>query len=116
MNKINPIEMIQRVIQLNLSLNQPYSSQLKKETIDSIVTLEQNLSQLDFTQSDISELEFFSMLEILLEETRNKLLQMKKRYRLHKNDLDFILSVLRGLNKNITRLIEFLDEDILIIE
>jgi hypothetical protein len=101
----DPIQTIHNLIEFNEAVNQmervseigPRWKSLKKNIIDYLVNLENNFSKLEF--SEISELEFHTILENILESTKNEFYEVRQRNQAHKSDFDFILSVLDAVSK-----------------
>jgi hypothetical protein len=82
----------------------------KKEIIDYLIDLQDSISEIKY--EDFSKLEFHHMLKKLLKKMKQDFNEIRKQNRVHENDFDFILSILKGLIKNNKDIIDQLsDED-----
>jgi len=112
----DPVKTIQDLIQFNESVNQIGKvaeigqgwKSLKKNMVDYLVNLENTFGQLNF--SDISAIEFHTMLQNILQKTKGVINQAKSKNKIHQNDFDFILSVLDAVNISNNNKIQELEE------
>lgn len=102
----DPIKLIQDLNKFNESfdeiskvsdIGQRWKS-IKKNIVDYLVNIENSFENLKF--DEVSELEFHTMLENILKNTKKSIFQAKTKNQLHKNDFDFILSVLDAVSKS----------------
>jgi hypothetical protein len=81
---------------------------IKKEIIDYLVILQNSISEIEY--NEFSKLEFHFMLKNILKKVKHKIYQIKKENYIHKNDFNFILSILKGLTRNNKKIIQDIEE------
>jgi hypothetical protein len=84
---------------------------IKKQIIEHMIKLQDQLSTIDYSNSEFSNLEFHTILENMLKMIKNQIYKIKKDNPLYHNDVKFIISMINGIIDNNKNILETLEEE-----
>jgi hypothetical protein len=76
-----------------------------------MIKLQDQLSTIDYSNSEFSNLEFHTILENMLKMIKNQIYKIKKDNPLYHNDVKFIISMINGIIDNNKNILETLEEE-----